>query len=139
MADPALAARLLGATSAGLLAGLENRAMAHEGGQLGPLFQSLVMVSVRVYAQSAEARVFHLRTHGGEHEVDLIMQGVDGRIVALEIKLAASVSDRDVRHLRWPSERLGPRLADTAAITTGPYAFRRRDGIGIIPAALLTA
>ena len=139
MADPALAAGLLRETSAGLLAGLENRVMAHEGGLLGSLFQSLVTLSVRVYAQSAEARVFHLRTHGGEHEVDLIVQGGDGRIVALEVKLTASVSDRDVRHLRWLSERLGPRLAVSAVITTEPYAFRRRDGIGVIPVALLTA
>ena len=30
-------------------------------------------------------------------------------------------------------------LLDAAVVTTGTEAYRRRDGIGVIPAALLTA
>ena len=113
--------------------------MPRDGSLLGSLFQSLVTLSVRVYAQANEAKVFHMRTYGGEHEVDLIVQGVDGRIVALEAKLAATVSGRDTRHLRWLAERIGPEMADAAVITTGTEAYRRRDGVAVIPAALLTA
>ncbi|MCY4279331.1 MAG: DUF4143 domain-containing protein [Acidimicrobiaceae bacterium] len=138
LADPALAARLLEATAQTLLDGADNGpAVARDGSLLGALFQSLVTQSVRVYAQANEAKVFHLRTQGGEHEVDLIVQGVDGRIVALEVKLAANVTDHDIRHLRWLAERIGPELVDSAVITTGPEAYRRRDGIAVIPAALL--
>ena len=139
LADPALAARLLEVNADALLDGNDaGPAVPRDGSLLGALFQSLVTLSVRVYAQANEAKVFHLRTQGGEHEVDLIVQGVDGRIVALEVKLAATVSDRDTRHLRWLAERIGPDLADSAVITTGPEAYRRRDGIAVIPAALLT-
>lgn len=139
LADPALAARLLEVGAESLLEGRDgDRAIPRDGSLLGALFQSLVTLSVRVYAQANEAKVFHLRTQGGEHEVDLIVQGVDGRIVALEVKLAATVSDRDTRHLRWLAERIGPDLADSAVVTTGPEAYRRRDGIAVIPAALLT-
>ena len=138
LADPALAARLLEVNADALLDGVDvGPAVPRDGSLLGALFQSLVTLSVRVYAQANEAKVFHLRTQGGEHEVDLIVQGVDGRIVALEVKLAATVSDRDTRHLRWLAERIGPDLADSAVITTGPEAYRRRDGIAVIPAALL--
>ena len=140
LADPALAARLLEVNADALLEGRDSgRAVPRVGSLLGALFQSLVTLSVRVYAQASEAKVFHLRTHGGEHEVDLIVQGVDGRIVALEVKLTATVTDRDTRHLHWLAERIGPDLADAAVITTGPEAYRRRDGIAVIPAALLTA
>jgi len=140
LADPALAARLLELNADGLLDGQDGgRAVPRDGSLLGALFQSLVTQSVRVYAQANEAKVFHLRTHGGEHEVDLIVQGVDGRIVAVEVKLAAAVSDGDVRHLRWLAERIGPEMADAAVITTGREAYRRRDGVAVLPAGLLPA
>ena len=104
----------------------------------GPLFESLVTLSARVYAQANEARVGHLRTHSGEHEIDLIIERPDGRVVALEIKLAANISDHDTRHLHWLQDRIGSDLLDAAIITTGTDAYRRSDGIAIIPAALLT-
>ncbi len=139
LADPALAARLLEVDADALLEGRSSHCVSREDSLLGALFQSLVTLSARVYAQANEAKVFHLRTQGGEHEVDLIVQGPGGRIVALEVKLAQTVSDRDTRHLRWLAERIGPTLADAAVITTGPEAYRRQDGIAVIPAALLTA
>ena len=140
MVDPALAARLLDMTTDGLLAGHAGApSIPREGSLLGALFESLVTLSVRVYAQACEAKVFHLRTFGGEHEIDLIVQGLDGRVIAFEVKLAASVSDGDVRHLRWLKRTIGEELAAAAVITTGPEAYRRRDGIFVIPAGLLTA
>ena len=96
-------------------------------------------LSVRVYAQANRTRVCHLRTHRGEHEIDLIVERGDGRVAAFEVKLSATVKDRDVRHLAWLAERLGDDLLDAAIITTGAEAYRRRDGIGVVPAALLTS
>lgn len=140
LADPALAARLLGVDVDGLL---EDRPagppIPRDGTLLGALFESLVTLSVRTYAQANEARVRHLRTRGGEHEVDLIIERGDGRIVALEVKLAVTTRDHDVRHLRWLAETVGDDLLDAAVITTGTEAYRRADGIAVIPAALLTA
>lgn len=135
MADPAIAARLLGVDADGLLDG--RSAWSGDGPLLGALFESLVTLSVRVYAQASEARVCHLRTHSGKHEVDLIVERPDGGIVALEVKLASTVEDADLRHLRWLADRVGPRLVDAAVVTTGREAYRRLDGIGVIPAALL--
>jgi predicted AAA+ superfamily ATPase len=97
----------------------------------------LVTLGVRVAAQAAEARVFHLRTKGGEREVDLIVERDDGRIVAIEVKLTRTPVDADVRHLRWLSDQLGDALLDAVLVTTGPTAYRRRDGIAVVPAALL--
>lgn len=101
------------------------------------LFESLVTVDVRVYAQAAEARIGHLRTHGREHEVDLIVERGDHRVVAIEVKLTHTVREDDVRHLRWLHDKLGDGLVDAIVVTTGGDAYRRHDGIGVVPAALL--
>lgn len=104
---------------------------------VGGLFESLVTLGVRTYAQAAEARVFHFRTRNGDHEVDLIVEADDHRVVAIEVKLSATVSDEDVKHLVWLKNKLGETLVDAIVVTTGPYAYRRQDGIGVVPAALL--
>lgn len=138
LADPALAARLLGASAQSLLAGTpKGPAIPRDGTLLGRLFESLIALSLRVYAQSAEAEVYHLRTQDGNHEVDFIVERDDHRVVALEAKLSASVSDPDVTHLHWLRSRIGDDLIDAAVIYTGRHAYRRTDGIAVIPAALL--
>jgi predicted AAA+ superfamily ATPase len=138
LVDAALAARLLGADAGTLL---ENRtvgpAIPRDGSLLGALFESLLTLNVRVYSQHAEATVKHLRTHSGDHEVDLIVQRADDRVVAIEIKLAQSIGDADVRHLNWLAEEIGDDLLDRVVLTTGRYAYRRRDGVAVVPAALL--
>jgi len=140
LTDPALAARLLGVTADALLDGRSGGPpIQRDGTLLGALFESLVTLSVRTYSQANEARVRHLRTRGGEHEVDLIVERGDGRIVAIEVKLAATVRDDDLRHLTWLESTIGDDLLDAIVITTGTDAYRRQDGIGVVPAALLTA
>jgi predicted AAA+ superfamily ATPase len=138
LCDPALAARLVGATKATLLGGEAVAPLIlRDGPFLGALFESLVTLSVRVYAQGAEAEVKHLRLHSGEHEVDLIVERDDGRVVAIEVKLAAVPRDDDLRHLHWLQETIGGDLLDALVITTGTAAYRRKDGIGVVPLALL--
>jgi uncharacterized protein len=106
---------------------------------LGALFESLVTLSVRVYAQASEASVKHLRTASGEHEVDLVVERSDGRVVALEVKLDRDAGDEDTRHLAWLERQIGDGLLDAGIVTTGQQAYRRSDGIAVIPAALLGA
>lgn len=138
LVDPALAARLLGVDAGALLAPEPVGPPLHRDGTLlGSLFESLVTLDVRVYAQAAEATTKHLRTAAGEHEVDLIVERGDGRILAIEVKLARDIVDRDVAHLQWLQGRLGDDLLDAIVVTTGQTAYRRRDGIGVVPAALL--
>ena len=137
LADPALAARLLGLTRDALLDG-EGRSLGPQAGtMLGHLFESLVTLCVRVPAQAAEADVAHMRTRNGDREVDLVVVRDDGRLLAIEVKLANAIDDRDVRNLRWLGEQLGDRLLDAVVINTGPAAYRRTDGIGVVPLGLL--
>jgi hypothetical protein len=138
LADPALAVALLGLDEHALLTGDDRGAsIFRDGPFLGALFESLVTLSVRVCAQRSEARVAHFRTHRGEHEVDLIVERRDGRCLGVEVKLSPIVTDHDVRHLAWLADRVGPELLDAVVITTGTEAYRRPDGIAVVPAALL--
>lgn len=138
LADAALAATLLGVGVDALLQGKEATIPTPGGGPLlGRLFESLVTQSVRVYAQAAEAEVRHLRTKGGRHEVDLIIERPDHRVLAIEVKLSKRVTDDDVRQLAWLREKVGKDLLGAIVITTGKSAYRRPDGIAVIPAALL--
>jgi hypothetical protein len=138
MVDPALAARLLGIDAGALLQGKEGGArIPRDGTLLGHLYEALVTLSVRVFAQAAEARVRHLRLYSGAREVDLIVERSDHRVVALEVKLSATVRDDDVKDLVWLRESIGEDLLDAVVINTGPRAYRRRDGIAVVPGALL--
>ena len=138
--DPALAARLMGVTTQTLLTGVgvkDQSIEIRDGTLLGALFESLVTLCVRVYAQNAEAHVSHMRTKGGDREIDLVVERSDGKIIAIEVKLGQTAKDSDVVHLNWLDRQLGPELLDKIVITTGREAYRRKDGVGVIPAALL--
>lgn len=139
LVDPALAAQILGATKDSLLFASPDRTrpLLGDGFLLGQFFESLIALSLRVYAQNNAATVSHLRTKNGDHEIDFIVQGSDRRVVAFEVKLSPLVDDKDVVHLKWLRQKLGPGLADAAVITTGTDAYRRHDGIAVIPASLL--
>lgn len=137
LVDPALAARLVGVAAAGLLVGEGETVSPITGTWLGALFESLAVQSVRVYAEAMGARVGHLRTKNGDHEVDLIVETNDTRCTAIEVKLADTVRDVDVRHLLWLRGQLGQRLSDCVILNTGPRAYRRPDGVAVVPLALL--
>lgn len=133
-----LAVTLLGTSADALLAGDDaGIEFPRDGTLLGHLFESLVTQSVRVYSQAAEAKVRHLRTKAGRHEVDVIVVRPDGRVVAIEVKLKRTVHDDDIRHLAWLHEQIGDDLLDAMIVTTGPRAYRRPDGVAVVPAALL--
>lgn len=136
LADPGLAAHVLGVETEDLLDGAGRVASGH-GTLLGALFESLATLTVRCLAQTLEAGTAHLRTQRGEREVDLVVEGRGGRLVALEVKLGASVAESDVRHLHWFRHELGDRVKDLAVLTTGSAAYRRPDGIAVVPLGLL--
>ncbi len=140
LVDPALAARVLDASLDTLLKGGGGLpTVPRDGTLIGGLFESLATLCVRVYAQASEASVGHLRTKGGEHEIDLVVERGDGRIVAIEVKLAQSITDHDVRHLKWLQRQLGDDVLDALVLNTGRRAYRRADGIAVVPLSLLGA
>jgi predicted AAA+ superfamily ATPase len=128
---------LLGLDSAALLRAEQGSANLSEGTILGALFEHLAALSIHTYAEAADARVAHLRTRNNDHEVDLLVQHADGRVLGLEVKLADRVDDSDVRHLQWLRDRIDADLIDAIVIYAGEYTYRRGDGIAVVPLALL--
>lgn len=137
LADPALAARLLGLDAPALLRAEQGSTQLTEGTILGALFEHLAALSIHTYAEAAEARLHHLRTQNGNHEVDLVVVRPDGRVLAIEVKLADRVEDADVKHIAWLRDRIGDDLIDAVVIYAGEHAYRRRDGVAVVPLALL--
>ena len=92
LADPALAVAILGFDADALLKGVEaGPRIPRSGLLLGRLFESLVTLSLRVYAQAAEAEVHHLRLHSqspGNGQPLLLSPGQLGRIKGLFIAQA---------------------------------------------------
>lgn len=140
LADPAFAARLTGMTRASLLTGAGDAFTPKDGTYLGQLFESLATLSVRVFAGPIPAEVSHLRLGSGRREIDLIVErGVDRAVVAFEVKLSSNVTDSDVKHLLWLRQQLGDQVTDIAMLTAGENAYRRRDGVAVVPLGLLGA
>ena len=138
LVDPALAVRALGLNAKMLLKGEEGEVRFEgKGDLLGRLFESLVTLSLRTFAQSLGATISHLRTVEGAREVDLILETEAGKIIGIEVKLSPTVKDDDVKHLLWLRENAKTEVIDLIVITTGDTAFRRADGVAVIPLALL--
>jgi hypothetical protein len=103
---------------------------------LGSLFESLAAQSVRVLARPLRARVSHLRTQGGDHEVYIIVQRPDTRVIAIEVKLSTVARPADVKHLNWLEGQLPETVVDKVLINAGQQAYRRQDGVAVVPLAL---
>jgi predicted AAA+ superfamily ATPase len=136
LADPALEARLLGLYTQDLVTGRANTSFDPTYGSIaGRLYESLCTMNVRTYAATLGARTSFLRTASGTREIDLIVEK-DRNLVIIEIKIGATVSNHDVRHLNWFEEKVGDRVKEKIILTTGNRAYRRHDRVLVIPAAL---
>lgn len=129
--DPSLAVAALRATPDRLLTDLNL---------LGLLFESLVIRDLRVYAQAADARVYHYRDNT-DLEVDAVVEAADGRWAAFEVKLGPGRIDEGARALLQFSERVDTAACGTpgilAVIIPGGYGYRRDDGVAVIPVGAL--
>ena len=137
LADPALAAAACQITSRHLLRGQTAPVQPVEGTWLAALFSSLVTMSVRTYAEAHGWNVSHLRTKRGTHDIPLIIELDGSRVLAGAITTSPDPSDRDTADLTWLADTMPRKVAGTFVITTGPAAYRRDDGVAIIPLALL--
>ncbi|MDE2795865.1 MAG: DUF4143 domain-containing protein [Gemmatimonadota bacterium] len=129
--DPSLAVAALGADPSRLLRDFRF---------LGLLFESLVVRDLRVYAQAADAEVFHYR-EDGRLEVDAVVQARDGRWAAFEMKLGPKAVEEGARNLLRLAERVDPEVVGPpqalGVIVASGYGYVRPDGVGVIPIGAL--
>lgn len=110
-------------------------------GFLGPLFESLVMRDLRVYAQVNDCRVSYFRDNASL-EVDAVIEQAEGDWMAAEIKLGGKkLIEQGVNSLlrlrsRVDTNRMGEPSALVVITATG-YGFKHRDGVQVVPIATL--
>jgi hypothetical protein len=106
----------------------------------GLLFESLCTRDLRVYAQSNDGVVFHYRDKS-ELEADLIIKLHDGRWAAVEVKLGMKQIDEAANNLlklsnKVDAEKMNP-PSFLMVLTGGQVAYRRPDGVLVVPVACL--
>ena len=128
--DSGVAARLMGVTPQ-RLARRDPSALV----EFGHLFETFVVGELLKQVSWADeiASVGHWRTHDGQ-EADLVIERVDGSIVAIEVKAASRVDRRDVRGLRALRETLGDAFLAGVVVSSGEMSYRLEDRIWVIPA-----
>lgn len=135
MADPSLAIALLG---------LSQETLLYDWQTFGLAFENLCMRDLDVYARAlpdAGANPLHYYRDDSGLEVDAILELADGRWAGIEVKLSPEKVDAAAAALLRMAKKLtGDMPARTrqpsflAIVTgTGDAAYRRQDGVYVIP------
>ncbi|CAM2751424.1 ATP-binding protein [Actinomyces slackii] len=129
LADPSLAAALMGAGSRRLLTDPET---------LGFLFESQVVHDLRVYAQSVGARgVFHFRDTKGRDEIDAVIEGADGSWLGVEVKLGQARVDEAAANLLRVAGKIERPPSGLCVVIPVGVAHMRPDGVSVVPLSVL--
>lgn len=136
LADPALALRLMNYDSETIQTASGFGKAKFDSPLIGRMFEALAVQSVQTYVQAAFATVSHFRDMNGRHEIDMIIEREDGKVLAVEVKLSATPDPADGKHLKWLKSEIKEQLIDLVVIYAGKYAYRQND-IAYVPLALL--
>lgn len=106
----------------------------------GFLFESLVTRDLRVYTQALGGDVFHYRDRD-KLEADLILHLYNGKWAAIEVKLGSKDIEEGARHLcalkkKVDTDKVGE-PAFLMVVTGGQFAYRRNDGVLVVPIGCL--
>lgn len=129
--DPSIATAVLRTNPDGLL---------NDFNTFGFLFESLCTRDIRIYAQAIDGDVFHYRDKSGL-ESDLIVRLRDGRWAAIEVKLGNKQIEEAAKNLlalkaKIDEDKMG-QASFLMVITGGQYAYRRNDGVLVVPIGCL--
>lgn len=129
--DPSIAAAVLAATPRGLLDDFKT---------FGLLFESLCIHDLRVYASALGGSLYHYRDKTGL-EADAVVVLDDGRWALVEVKMGQSRIDEGAAHLLKLAERIDQtregRPSFLMVLTSTACAYRRKDGVVVVPLACL--
>ena len=130
-ADPSLAAAALGVSPDTLLKDMPT---------LGMLYEALCIRDLRVYAQKNHGQVFFYRDNVGL-EADAVVALRDGRWGLVEIKLNQSQADAASDSLRRVANKVDQTIMGAPSfllvVTADGYAYRRNDGVYVVPIGCL--
>ena len=125
-----------------LLAGVlrvDAAAVLRDGDLLGRLLDTFAAAQLRSEAAAAESRprLYHLRTHQGRHEVDIVAELRGRRIIGVEVKADSAPSKDAARSLAWLRDNFEDRFEAGVVLHTGPYTYPLGDRITAAPISTL--
>lgn len=106
----------------------------------GFLFESLVIRDLKIYSEAIDGQIFHY--HDKSHlEIDAIIQLNNGQWAAVEVKLGSKEIEKAAEHLLALKNKVDITNMNEPTfmmiITGGQYAYRRDDGIYVVPIGVL--
>lgn len=122
--------------------GLGPKDLINDLQSFGLLFEDMVVRDLRVYADALDGQLYHYRDSNGL-ECDTVLHRRNGSYALMEIKLGGQERiNEGAANLMALAENIDtdrmPAPSFMAVITgVGPYAYRRQDGIYVIPAGCL--
>lgn len=129
--DPSIAAAVLRTGPEKLLADFNT---------FGFLFESLCHRDMRIYAQANDGDLYHYRDRNNL-EADMIVALRDGRWAAIEVKLGSKQIEETAANLIKLSEKVDTdKLGQPSflmVLTGGQYAYKRADGVWVVPIGCL--
>ena len=131
--DSSIAAASLGVGPKDLLADFNT---------YGLLFETLAIRDLRVYAEALDGHVSHYRDRNGL-ECDAVVHLRNGKYGLVEVKVGGdTLIEEGVNSLKKLSQKIDTdRMAEPSFMMVltaiGDYAFRRNDGVWIVPIAAL--
>ncbi|MCL1978796.1 MAG: DUF4143 domain-containing protein [Methanomassiliicoccaceae archaeon] len=129
--DPSIAAALLDASPKSLLNDFKTFSL---------LFESMAIRDMRVYAQANDGKVFHYRDKN-DLEADAVIHLADGRWGAVEVKMGSKEIEKGIENLMKIRDKVNTeKMMEPSflmVLTAGEYAYRRSDGVYIVPMGCL--
>lgn len=120
------------------LAGLTPARVSEEPTTAGPLLENFV--ATELWKQlgwcATQAELLHFRSHAG-HEVDLVLEADDGRIVGVEVKASSTLRSEDFRGLSALRELAGRRFHRGVVLYTGRETLPFGEGMWGVPVGAL--
>nr|WP_300921194.1 DUF4143 domain-containing protein [uncultured Dubosiella sp.] len=132
--DPSLAAASLGIGPTDLL---------NDPKTFGFLFETLCIRDLRVYASALNGKIYHYRDSYGL-ECDAVLHRRDGSYGLIEIKLGGErLIEEGAKTLKKLSNTIDTTKMNEPAFLmvltgTGSYAYRRKDGVYVVPVGCLS-
>lgn len=106
----------------------------------GPLVETFVVgeiLKMRSWCDT-DVALHHYRDRDGP-EVDLVLEALDGRVAAIEVKAGLTVREDDFRWLRFLRERLGTSFVQGVVLYAGADRLAFGDRLSALPIAALWA
>jgi len=125
----------------GPLLSVDSRTVVRDAGLVGAIVDTFVAAQLRpeLTVAATPTSMHHLRQAEGRHEIDLVLEGPAGQLVAIEVKAHAAPTAAMARHLVWLRDALPERFVLGVVFHTGPLPFVLDDRVWALPIATIWA